>query len=257
MPSSPSATPVPASPGRPAGPAARDPARHQWRRPLLHAFRHVPHVCVAGERAPDARHRSRPDPRCQDLGLTRCARHVRRLRHHHYVGQAAVIDRKASPRRRQRVLGEIEAVGHGIRSAVALVERRQLEDLLTEPHQADMRVLLMRDVPGFRVGAQHQAGNARTITERVAVELGVRVRGALRMCAIPRFDDWWINVIEPAAPIVPGDEDGRLIPQPTGDDRIDLIDGPIHAVGDVLHGVLAEIGPAVAIHPGDCRQPAR
>jgi hypothetical protein len=30
---------------------------HQWRRPLLHAFRHVRHVRLAGERAPDARHR--------------------------------------------------------------------------------------------------------------------------------------------------------------------------------------------------------
>jgi hypothetical protein len=27
----------------------------------------------------------RPDPRCQDLGLPRCRRHVRRLRHHHHV----------------------------------------------------------------------------------------------------------------------------------------------------------------------------
>ena len=33
------------------------PAQHQWRRPLLHAFRHVRHVRLAGERAPAARHR--------------------------------------------------------------------------------------------------------------------------------------------------------------------------------------------------------
>ena len=42
---------------------------HQWWRPLLHAFRHVRHVRIAGERAPDARHRPGPNPRCQDLGL--------------------------------------------------------------------------------------------------------------------------------------------------------------------------------------------
>ncbi len=46
-------------------------AQHQWRRPLLHAFRHVRHVRIAGERAPDARHRPRPDPRRPDLGLPR------------------------------------------------------------------------------------------------------------------------------------------------------------------------------------------
>jgi len=43
-------------------------AEHQWRRSLLHGFRHVRHVRIAGERAPDARHRLRPDPRCEDLG---------------------------------------------------------------------------------------------------------------------------------------------------------------------------------------------
>ncbi len=53
-------------------------AQHQWRRPLLHAFRHVRHVRIAGERAPDARHRPRPNPRRQDLGLPWRRRHVRR-----------------------------------------------------------------------------------------------------------------------------------------------------------------------------------
>src|SRR5262249_9789216 len=61
------------------------PAQHQWRRPLLHAFRHVRHVRTAGKCAPDARHRPRPDPRRQDLGLPRRRWHVRRLRHHHHV----------------------------------------------------------------------------------------------------------------------------------------------------------------------------
>ncbi len=65
-------------------------AQHQWRRPLLHAFRHVRHVRLAGERAPDARHRPRADPRRQDLGLPRCRRHVRRLRHDHHVERAAL-----------------------------------------------------------------------------------------------------------------------------------------------------------------------
>jgi hypothetical protein len=36
---------------------------------LSYMFRHVRHVRLAGERAPDARHRPRPDPRRQNLGL--------------------------------------------------------------------------------------------------------------------------------------------------------------------------------------------
>jgi hypothetical protein len=42
--------------------APRVPAQHQWRRALLHAFRHVRHVRAAGGRAPDARRRPGPDP---------------------------------------------------------------------------------------------------------------------------------------------------------------------------------------------------
>jgi len=56
-------------------------AQHQWRRSFVHAFRYVWHVRAAGERAPDARHRPRPDPRRQDFGLPRRRRHVRRFRH--------------------------------------------------------------------------------------------------------------------------------------------------------------------------------
>src|SRR5262249_4679788 len=91
-----------------------------------------------------------------------------------------------------------------------------------------MRVHLVRDVPGFCVGAQHQAWNARTVAERVTVEFRMRVGRALRMHTVPPFDHWWIDVIEPAAPIVPGDEDRRLVPEPTGDDCVHLFDSPAH-----------------------------
>src|SRR5437667_340563 len=52
-------------------------AQHQWRRSFLHAFRHVRHVRIAGERVPDARHRPRANRRRPDLGLPRRRRHVR------------------------------------------------------------------------------------------------------------------------------------------------------------------------------------
>jgi len=43
--------------------------------------------------------------------------------------------------RRERLLAEIEAVGHVIGGLVARIDRRQAERLLAELHQADMRVL--------------------------------------------------------------------------------------------------------------------
>src|SRR5215469_2051428 len=121
------------------------------------------------------------------------------------------------PRRRQRTLGEIEAIGHRARTTVALVQGGQVEDLLAEVHQTHMRVQLVRDVAGFRIGAQHQTRNARTVAERVTVEFRMRVCRTLRMGAVPSFDDGRIDMIEPAAPIVPGDKDSRLVPEPTGD----------------------------------------
>ena len=75
---------------RNTAPGGKLPAQHQRRRPLLHAFRHVRHVRPAGKRAPDARHRPSSDPRRQGLGLPRCRRHVRRLRHDHHVERGAL-----------------------------------------------------------------------------------------------------------------------------------------------------------------------
>jgi hypothetical protein len=76
--------------GHNTAPGRQIAAQHQWRRPVLHAFRHVRHVRLAGERALNARHRPRPDPLCPDLGLPRRRRHVRRFRHHHHVERGTV-----------------------------------------------------------------------------------------------------------------------------------------------------------------------
>ncbi len=65
-------------------------AQHQWRRPLLHAFRHVRHVRAAGKRAPDARYRPGSGPGRQNLGLPWCRRHVRRLRHDHLLERGSL-----------------------------------------------------------------------------------------------------------------------------------------------------------------------
>ena len=83
------------APGRQAA------AEHQWRRPELHALRHVRHVRAAGERAPDARHRAGAGPGRQDLGLPRRRRHVRRLRHDH-LHQRSPLTSAAPPLRSPR-----------------------------------------------------------------------------------------------------------------------------------------------------------
>ena len=72
---------------RPGGKAA---AQHQRRRPLLHALGNVRHVRVAGERAPDARHRAGAGSRCRSIPVSRRWRHVRGLGLHrdgHGVGR--------------------------------------------------------------------------------------------------------------------------------------------------------------------------
>ena len=47
----------------------------------LHAFGHVRHVRAPGERAPDARHRAGAGAECEDFGVPRRRRHVRREWH--------------------------------------------------------------------------------------------------------------------------------------------------------------------------------
>jgi hypothetical protein len=61
-------------------PGAGPPLNTNGGRSFLHAFRQVRDVCIAGERAPDARVSSRPDPGVKNLGLPRGRRHVRRKR---------------------------------------------------------------------------------------------------------------------------------------------------------------------------------
>src|SRR5260370_39730639 len=49
----------------------------------------------------------------------------------------------------------------------------------------------------------------------------------------PFFSFWRSNVIVPAAPIIPGDEDRGLRPQTALDDSVHLAHAPLHTVGDV------------------------
>ena len=119
----------------------------------------------------------------------------------------------------KRDLVEAKAVRHAIRSLVARVELVETERVLTEPDDTDVGEHGMGNVGSFGVRAEGQATHARPVTELRAVR--------------PGFDPLRDHVVEPAAPIVPGDEDRGLGPQAALHHGVDLVHGPLHAVGDI------------------------
>jgi hypothetical protein len=117
---------VPAARPAPPPPTATPPRRQtavkrERRRPLLHAFRPVRHVRASRKRAPNARHRPRPDPRRQDLGLPRCRRDVRRLRHDYNVEQGTLTG-KGDEMARYRLAESFGGIPLGIGGSVGLYE---------------------------------------------------------------------------------------------------------------------------------------
>src|SRR2546425_1900033 len=131
-------------------------------------------------------------------------------------------------RRRSRLLFEIEAVGHIVRLGVTGVERRQTEGGLAEFYEAHMRMEGLGNVAPLGIGTKHQATDAWSVAE-----LGVLV-GSWPAVGRPLLDILWLDVIVPATPVVPGDEDDGLRPQAALDDCIHLIHCPLHARAD--HG---------------------
>jgi len=59
-----------------------------------------------------------------------------------------------------RRLTKIKAIGHIIGGAITGSQRRQPEQGLAELEQADVRMPHLRDVPAFRIGAQHHTTDA-------------------------------------------------------------------------------------------------
>ena len=115
-----------------------------------------------------------------------------------------------------------------------------------------MRVKRGGNVTAPRVRAEHQAADARAVAE-----LRARVRRAI---VLPLFNLWRSDVIVPAAPIVPRDEDRRVVPLAALNVCIDLVRCPLRAqrhIADVLALVL-RIGRVLAefvrrVNPGHCR----
>src|SRR5437762_2462175 len=101
-------------------------------------------------------------------------------------------------------------------------------------------MLGVRDVSGFRVWAQYQASNTRSVAELRTV--------------CPFLDQRRLDVVVPATPVIPRDEDDGAGPQATLDDGIDLVRRPFLAGPDGLDGVLAQSFGTV--EPGGGRQVA-
>src|SRR5207249_5730032 len=70
-------------------------------------------------------------------------------------------------------------------------------------------------MPRFGIRAQDQARDPRSIPELRAVG--------------PFLDQRWLDMVEPAAPVVPADEDDRVAPQAALDDGIHLVGSPFLA----------------------------
>src|SRR5947208_2821583 len=93
-------------------------------------------------------------------------------------------------------------------------------------------------MPRFGIRAQDQARDPRSIPELRAVG--------------PFLDQRWLDMVEPAAPVVPGDEDDRVAPQTALDDGIYLVGSPFLAGLDRFDRMFAQpLGP---VDPGDRRQ---
>ena len=159
--------------------------------------------------------------------------------------------RRGRPARRRQRARVVEAIAHVVRGSGARVQRRQTERRLAETDEADVRMLLVRDVGGLRVRAEDEARDAVAVAELRAVAPLLHLRR--------------IDVVGPAAPVVPRDEDRGLVPEPARDDRLDLLSRPRRAVRDVADAVLpvgGGVGRMLAedvarVDPRDGRQLAR
>jgi len=154
-------------------------------------------------------------------------------------------------RRWERLLRGVKTVGHIVHGLKPGLDQGDSEEGMNELDEADMGALGLRDVPGFRVGADNQAGDPRTVTKLLAIKFRVGVGEVLGHVAVPFLNVVRHNVIEPSAPIIPGDEDNRPPPKAAVNNGLNLAHGPIAAVGDILSRMFAQGGFSFGVKPGD------
>src|SRR5215471_1696058 len=87
---------------------------------------------------------------------------------------------------------EVEAVTHIVRGFQAGIPTCQAEVRNAKFEQADMRMRLLGDESGFRIGTEHQTPYPRPIAKLSAVGPLLKLRRR--------------EVIEPPTPIIPGDK---------------------------------------------------
>jgi hypothetical protein len=109
-------------------------------------------------------------------------------------------------------------------------------------------------VTWFCVWTDHQAGDARTVPKLVPVKFWKGVFRPLSFAAIPLLNVRRFYMIIPAAPVVPGNKNRCSAPKSTAHNRFNLVNGPLHSLGNILWWVFAPRRFALTIDPGNRRQ---
>src|SRR5581483_1046019 len=157
-----------------------------------------------------------------------------------------------SGRRWQGCLLEVEAVGHVVGGGVAGVERGDAEGDFAEFDDADVGVKGLRDSL-FGKGTDHETWHTRTIAELTPGVGWPRGRSA----ALPGVLLRRVDVVVPAAPIVPSDENGGLRPVLALRDQRDPACRPFHPLFDRGRRVFTEFDRMTgSVEPGNIRQGA-
>src|SRR5438309_10513793 len=82
---------------------------------------------------------------------------------------------------------------------------------------------------GSRELADHKTANPRAITKLCSL-----VRWLWRR-KLPSFDVRRVDMVVPSSPTIPSYENGDSRPEPAINDRIYLVDGPLHACRNISH----------------------
>lgn len=129
------------------------------------------------------------------------------------------------------MLGEIEAVCHIICSGISRIEWLEAKRRLAKFDQAHVGVKHIGDISAFSIRTEHRTTHARPVAE---------------LCPIaPLFYVRRLDVIEPAAPVVPGDEDSCAGPESTLDNSVDLSYCPRLSLGNDFPGMFAQASGCV------------
>src|SRR5258707_12073654 len=110
------------------------------------------------------------------------------------------IERRGDCLKLQRSLIEVETIGEVIGRRVRVAERRQTEGVLSELQYAAEIMLRVRNVLRLDVGRDHDQRHPETIYIAASPGRAIHLHLGRR------------NVVVPASPVVPGDENRGVVP---------------------------------------------